>query len=48
MATPIYLGLNGAWTKTVPTGTGTLKQQVGKVVGHNFIKIDLSNLKGKY
>jgi len=46
-ATPIYLGLDGAWTKTVPTGTGTLKQQVGKVVEHNFIRFDLSNPQGE-
>ena len=46
VGTPIYLGVDGAWTKTLPTGTGTLRQQVGKVVEHNFIKIDLTNPQG--
>ena len=46
VGTPIYLGLAGDWTKTVPTGTGTLKQPIGKVVERNFIRIDLSAPQG--
>ena len=40
--TPVYLGLAGEFTTTVPTGTGTLKQRVGIVVGQSTVEIDLN------
>ena len=39
--TPIYLGVDGAFVTTVPTGVGTLVQKVGEVHERNFIKINL-------
>ncbi len=39
----IYLGIDGAWTKTKPTGVGTLVQIVGRVDEHNIIKVNLEH-----
>lgn len=42
VSTPIYLGVDGAWTKTKPTTpSGTLVQKVGYVHERNFIRINL-------
>ena len=38
---PVYLGLAGEFTTTVPTGTGTFKKIVGVVVGQSTVEIDL-------
>lgn len=40
--TPIYLGVDGAWTKVKPTGTGVLLQEVGFVLTRSTIYVDLT------